>query len=165
MYYYVISFALSTPMAIGLIVSLIFRAYIIISFIYYVCIIAPALISHPFTNMHQKIILIIIYFQNRWSHDSIVEPTYVLMGSPGHYQLITIFLKLSFFSSHILHDICLNKLFVIVRWSCDIDMYACFYMVSVTITLEIFKLQYYVYYALFDSLYKLLLYLSYKCYV
>ena len=54
MYYYVISFALSTPMAIGLIVSFIFRAYIIISFIYYVCIIAPALISHPFTNMHQQ---------------------------------------------------------------------------------------------------------------
>ena len=27
---------------------------------------APALISHPFTNMHQKTILIIIYFQNRW---------------------------------------------------------------------------------------------------
>ena len=53
-YVYVISFALSTPMAIGLIVSLICRAYIIISFIYYVCIIAPALISHPFTNMHQK---------------------------------------------------------------------------------------------------------------
>ena len=49
-----------------------------------------------------------------WSHDSIVEPTYVLMGSPGHYQLIIIFLKLSFFSSDILHDICLNKLFVIV---------------------------------------------------
>ena len=114
MYCYVISFALSTPMAIGLIVSLIFRAYITISFIYYVCIIAPALISHPFTNMHQKTILIIIYFQNRWSHDSIVEPTYVLMGSPGHYQLIIIFLKLSFFSSHILHDICLNKLFVVV---------------------------------------------------
>ena len=89
-------------------------AYIIISFIYYVCIIAPALISHPFTNMHQKTILIIIYFQNRWSHYSIVEPTYVLMGSPGHYQLIIIFLKLSFFSSDILHDICLNKLFVIV---------------------------------------------------
>ena len=36
------------------------------------------------------------------------------MGSPGHYQLIIIFLKLSFFSSDILHDICLNKLFVIV---------------------------------------------------
>ena len=54
MYYYVISIALSTPMAICLIVSLVFRAYIIISFIYYVCIIAPALISHPFTNMHQK---------------------------------------------------------------------------------------------------------------
>ena len=87
MYCYVISFALSTPMTIGLIVSLIFRAYIIISFIYYVCIIAPALISHPFTNMHQKTITIIIYYQNRWSHDSIVEPTYVLMGSPGHYQL------------------------------------------------------------------------------
>ena len=30
MYYYVISFALSTPMAIGLIVSLIFRAYILL---------------------------------------------------------------------------------------------------------------------------------------
>ena len=111
MYYYVISFALSTPMAIGLIVSLKFRTYIIISFIY-VCIIAPALISHPFTNMHQKTILIIIYFQNRWSHDSIVEPTYA--GSPGHYQLIIIFLKLSFFSSHILCSICLYKLFVIV---------------------------------------------------
>ena len=111
MSYYVISFALSTPMAIGLIVSLKFRTYIIISFIY-VCIIAPALISHPFTNMHQKTILIIIYFQNRWSHDSIVEPTYA--GSPGHYQLIIIFLKLSFFSSHILCSICLNKLFVIV---------------------------------------------------
>ena len=54
MYYYVISFALSTPMAVGLIVSLIFRAYIIISFIYFVLIMAPALISHPFTNMHQK---------------------------------------------------------------------------------------------------------------
>ena len=56
MYYYVISFALSTPVAIGLIVSLIFSAYIIISFIYYmyVCTIAPALITHPFTNMHQK---------------------------------------------------------------------------------------------------------------
>ena len=65
--------------------------------------------------MHKKNpILIIICFQNRWSHDSIVETTYVLMGSPGHYQLILIFLKLSFFSSHILHDICLNKLFVIV---------------------------------------------------
>ena len=36
------------------------------------------------------------------------------MGSPGHYQLIIIFLKLSFFSSDILYDICLNKLFVIV---------------------------------------------------
>ena len=42
------------------------------------------------------------------------ELTYVLMGSPGHYQLIIMFLKLSFFSSDILHDICLNKLFVIV---------------------------------------------------
>ena len=42
---------------------------------------------------------------NLFSDDSIVEPTYVLMGSPGHYQLIII---------HILHDICLNKLFVIV---------------------------------------------------
>ena len=115
MYYYVISFALSSPMA-----RLIFRAYIIISFIYYVCIIAPALISHPFTNMHQKPILIIIYYQNRWSHDSIVEPTYILMGSPGHYQLKIIFLKLSFFSSHILHDICLNKLFVIVI---DLSLY------------------------------------------
>ena len=61
----------------------------------------------------KKTIRIKNYFQNRWSHDSIVEPTYVLMGSPGHYQLIIIFLKLSFFSSHILHDICLNKLFVI----------------------------------------------------
>ena len=59
-------------------------------------------------------ILIIIYFQNRWSHDSIVSPTYNLMGSPGHYPLKIIFLKLSFFSSHILHDICLNILFVIV---------------------------------------------------
>ena len=41
------------PPWLGLIVSLIFRADII-SFIYYVCIIAPVLISHPFTNMHQK---------------------------------------------------------------------------------------------------------------
>ena len=55
MNYYVISFALSTPMAIGLRVSLIFRVYIIIiSFIYYVCIIAPALISHPFTLICTK---------------------------------------------------------------------------------------------------------------
>ena len=52
-----------------------------------------------------------------------------------------------------------------VFWSCDIDMYVCFYMVSVTITLEIFKIRYYMYYALFDSLSKLLLYLSHKCYV
>ena len=36
-------------------------------------------------------------------------------------------------------------------------MYICFYMVSVTITLEIFKLRYYVYCALFDSSCKLLL--------
>ena len=72
-------------MAIGLIVSLIFRAYVIISFIYYVSIIAPARISHPFTNMHQKNDSNNNYFQNRRSHDSIVEPTYVLMGSPGHY--------------------------------------------------------------------------------
>ena len=36
---------------------------------------------------------------------------------------------------------------------------------DVTITLEIFKIRYYMYYALFDSLSKLLLYLSHKCYV
>ena len=96
MYYYVISFVLSTPMARLNSITYV-RAYIIISYIYYVCIIAPALISHPFTNMHQKTILVIIYFQNRWSHDSIVEPTYVLIGSPGHYQLKIICLKLSFF--------------------------------------------------------------------
>ena len=57
----------------------------------------------------------------------------------------------------------------VVYETCDIDMYVCFYMVSVTITLEIFKIRYYVkyymYYALFDSLSKLLLYLSHKCYV
>ena len=64
--------------------------------------------------MHQKTILIIIYFQNNWSHDSIVEPTYVLMGSPGNYHLLIIFTKIVLFSSHIRHDICLNKLFVIV---------------------------------------------------
>ena len=75
---------------------------------------APALISHPFTNTHEKTILIIIYFQNRWSHANIVESTYVLMGSPGHYRLIIVFLKLSLFLNHILQDICLNKLFVIV---------------------------------------------------
>ena len=40
---------------------------------------------------------IVLHVHHRWSHDSIVEPTYVLMGSPGHYQLIIIFLKLSFF--------------------------------------------------------------------
>ena len=45
----------------------------------------------------------------------------------------------------------------IIRWSCDIDMYICFYMVSVTITFEIFKLRYYVYCALFDLSCKLLL--------
>ena len=55
MYYYVISFALSTPMAIGLIVLLIFRVYITLIFIYYVRGIVPALISHPFTYMHQNI--------------------------------------------------------------------------------------------------------------
>ena len=87
---------------------------LLLSFIYYVCITALALISHPFTYIHKQTILMIIYFQNRWSHDSIVEPTYVLMGSPGHYQLLVIFLTLSFFSSHTLHDSCLNKLFVIV---------------------------------------------------
>ena len=64
MYYYVISIALSTPMAICLIVSLIFRAYIIISFIYYVCIIAPALISHPFTNMHDRLQALFAKFTN-----------------------------------------------------------------------------------------------------
>ena len=36
-------------------------------------------------------------------------------------------------------------------------MYICFYMVSVTITFEIFKLRYYVYCALFDLSCKLLL--------
>ena len=67
MYYYVISFTLSNPMAIGLIVSLIFGAYIIISFIYYVCIIAPALISHPFTNnlLLNKVIIMLRSFGDK----------------------------------------------------------------------------------------------------
>ena len=63
----------------------------------------------------------------------------------------------------VVENVCWSCDIDMYRWSCDIVMYICFYMVSVTITLEIFKLQYYVYYVLFDSSYKLLLYLSYKC--
>ena len=97
----------------GLIGLLIFRAYIIPIFqllSLYHCTCTRLSFIHLYAP---KVILIIIYFQNRWSHDSIVEPTYVLTGSPGH-STYNNFPKIVLFSSHILHDICLNKLFVIV---------------------------------------------------
>ena len=95
------------PPLLGLIVSHIFRAYIIISFIYYVCIIAPALISHPFTNMHQKAILIIIYFQNRWSHDSMRH------AAPAIERLMVRGSRVAI--KHVIHDMVTRTLLMELR--------------------------------------------------
>ena len=45
--------------------------------------------------------------------------------------------------------------------SCILYLVSCMYIY----VLEIFKIRYYMYYAVFNSLCKLLLYLSHKCYV
>ena len=81
MYYYVIPIALSSP--IDRLNSITYkRAYITLIF-YLLCLYHGTCIHLSFIHLYApKTILIIIYFQNRWSHDNIGRATYVLMGSP-----------------------------------------------------------------------------------